>query len=58
MDIVVTTVVSIFFDLILCVVLRADHKKEPPKEEPVISCQENENKATSECKEEFDGQTF
>lgn len=55
----VATVVSIFFDLILCVVLRADHKKEPvvePKQQ--VTCSEDENKATSECKEESDGQTF
>lgn len=47
----ITTVVSIFFDIILCVVLNSSHKKEPPKEQPTISCSEDENKSTSECKE-------
>lgn len=52
----ITTVVSIFFDLILCIVLKADHKKEPvvePKQQ--ISCSQDDSKTTSECKEEFDG---
>lgn len=54
----ITTVVSIFFDLILGIVLSSSHKKEPPKEQPAISCSEDENKATSECKEDQSGQTF
>lgn len=52
----VITIVSIFFDLILCIVLKADHKKEPvvePKQQ--ITCSEDENKTTLEYKEESNG---